>query len=215
MYENKEGLKKGTPFQIFVNDIIINKFMDIQSELFIVAEEQYKGETTAGIEIKNDDVYINTGNIYIEIKEKSKSTNYYWVSSGILKNDNSTFIAIGNYHEIFILNKYRLKNLYIHYSGNSYKTEWYELKYREIPTSKGFTFQKIRNIDNFYEKYFFNDIEIYNQVVHDKITLKYSKRNNTIKIASELYPEKIFNFKEVFSKYLNNEYFINEFERYE
>lgn len=72
---------------------------------------QYEGENEFGLEIKNDLKNLETGNYYIEYKERMKNS-MDWVDSGILKNDNSKFILLGNENNLAIFEKRTLLNIY-------------------------------------------------------------------------------------------------------
>jgi len=52
-----------------------------------------------------------TGNAYIEIAEKSDPKNDKYVNSGIYRDDNTWLWLIGNYTEIYIIQKNLLKML--------------------------------------------------------------------------------------------------------
>ena len=88
------------------------------------------GETSGGIEIKHDEMYKKTGNLYIEIAEKSHPNNSNYVLSGIYRADNSWLYAIGDYETFFIFAKSILKLLH--------KSKTHEYESKEIATSKGF-----------------------------------------------------------------------------
>jgi len=90
------------------------------------------GENLQGIEIKFDDKYNKTGNLYIEVKEKSNPKNINYINSGIYRNDNSWIYLIGNYEEIFIFGKSHLKLIYE--KGKNIKIK--------KPTSIGFLLKK-------------------------------------------------------------------------
>jgi len=128
----KECLEKGLEFQDFVTDILLNE-ISISLSTYSSKKYQLKGENKQGVEIKFDDKYNDTGNIYIEISEKSNPSNYNYVSSGIYRNDNTWLYIIGNYSILFIFGKSILKGMH--------KSK----KYREveISTSKGFLIPKI------------------------------------------------------------------------
>ena len=66
-----------------------------------------KGESIAGVEIKHDKRMKETGNIYIEFAEKHYQDKKY-VYSGILRKDNTTFYAIGDFHLVLLLSKEQL-----------------------------------------------------------------------------------------------------------
>ena len=86
------------------------------------------GENKCGFEIKFDDKTKETGNVYIEVSEKSNPANPEYIASGIYRNDNTWLYIIGNYEKIFIFPKSYLRML--HSKG----------KFKEVqtPTSKGF-----------------------------------------------------------------------------
>jgi hypothetical protein len=123
----KKKLNQGLEYQDFISDIFY------ENGIIIVAYsskcyQNERGENRIGIEIKNDAQFEKTGNIYIEIAEKSNPKNESYVMSGIYRNDNSWLYAIGNYKIIFIFGKETLKILH--------KLS----RYKEVktPTSKGF-----------------------------------------------------------------------------
>ena len=55
---------------------------------------------------------IETGNIYIEVKEKAHPDNANYVDSGIFRNDNTWLYLIGNYTTVYIFGKSLLKLMY-------------------------------------------------------------------------------------------------------
>lgn len=128
----KEKLEQGLEFQDFVTDILFNElFIPLSS--YQSKKYQLKGENKQGIEIKFDDKFNDTGNIYIEISEKSNADNINFIDSGIYRNDNTWLYIIGNYKILFIFGKNTLKLMY--------KSKRY--KEVEIPTSRGFLIPKI------------------------------------------------------------------------
>jgi hypothetical protein len=134
MTENyKEMLQKGLEYQDFVTDVLINEF-GISLSSYSSEKYQYKkGENKQGFEIKFDDKYKTTNNLYIEVAEKSNKLNENFISSGIFRNDNTWLFIIGNYEEIFIFSKKHLKLMFASKKFRSVETE----------TSKGFLIDKI------------------------------------------------------------------------
>lgn len=121
-------LQKGLEFQDFIATILV-KEMGISLSSFSSKKYQFKiGENMQGIEIKFDDKFKNTGNIYIEVKEKSNPANLNYVNSGIYRVDNTWLYIIGNYECVYIFGKQHLKLMHT------------SRKYREVttPTSVGF-----------------------------------------------------------------------------
>jgi len=72
---------------------------------------QLRGETDEGFEIKYDGRMKDTGNVYIELEEKSNPDNFNYVESGIYRNDNTKFYLIGDYKECFVFGKKALQEL--------------------------------------------------------------------------------------------------------
>lgn len=133
MTENyKEMLQKGLEYQDFITDVLI-KELGIALSSYGSAKYQYtKGENKQGFEIKFDDKYKTTNNLYIEVAEKSNKLNENFVSSGIFRNDNTWLWITGNYTEVFIFSKKHLKLMF--------DTK----KFRQVvtETSKGFLIDK-------------------------------------------------------------------------
>lgn len=125
-YQDK--LKEGLEYQDFVIHYLAQHF---GLALSIYSSKKYQnqyGETEQGIEIKFDNMSEKTGNLYIEISEKSNPDNDWFVDSGIYREDNSWLYLIGNYSIIYIFSKNILKLLY---KSSRYKEV-------EIATSTGF-----------------------------------------------------------------------------
>jgi hypothetical protein len=125
--EYKEKLQAGLEFQDYVSDVLINE-LGIPVTSYNSVKYQYRGENRQGLEIKYDRRYSDTGNLYIEIAEKSNANNYSFVKSGIYRDDNTWLYIIGDYNKLFIFGK---RTLILMHESNKYK-------YVEIGTSKGF-----------------------------------------------------------------------------
>ena len=105
-------LEKGLQFQDFITDILIKELGISLSTYSSQKYQNLKGENKQGFEIKFDDKYKDTGNVYIEVAEKSNPLNENFISSGIYRNDNTWLYLIGDYKEIFIFSKKHLKLMY-------------------------------------------------------------------------------------------------------
>lgn len=93
----KEMLEKGLEYQDFITDMLLSE-IGISLSTYSSKKYQYSvGENKQGIEIKFDDRYKETGNLYIEIKEKSNAINANYVDSGIYRSDNTWLYVIGDY----------------------------------------------------------------------------------------------------------------------
>ncbi len=123
----KEKLEQGLYYQ----DFVIEQLYKIGLPLISYSSKEFQnmiGENKAGIEIKNDNNYSKTGNLYIETAEKSDENKKNFWPSGIYRNDNTWLYLIGDLKRIFILSK---KQLILLAKSNKYKQV-------EIKTSQGF-----------------------------------------------------------------------------
>lgn len=132
----KEKLEAGLEYQDFIADQL-RKF-DPCIILGAYSSRKYqneKGESASGIEIKHDMKMKETGNLYIEVAEKSNALLLDYTPSGIMRNDNTWLYLIGDYEQAFLFSKNQLKAIYAdeqHYKQRGiYK--------RQIDTSIGFT----------------------------------------------------------------------------
>lgn len=66
------------------------------------------GENYEGIEVKYDAKMHSTGNVYLEVAEKSRPGKPKFYPSGVMRADNSHFYLIGNYREAFLFGKAQL-----------------------------------------------------------------------------------------------------------
>ena len=134
----KEKLQQGLYFQDYVVELLYKNGIPLIS----YSSKEYQnmiGENKAGIEIKNDMNFRKTGNLYIEIAEKSKAENERFVKSGIYRNDNTWLYLIGDKETVFVLSKKQLQILH------------QKKKYREveIATSRGFLLP-VADAEKFY-----------------------------------------------------------------
>lgn len=94
----KTQLERGLVYQDFVYEILSRHGINTVaygSRLF-----QYRfGENKAGIEIKYDDKFKGSGNLWIEIAEKTNPNNADYIESGIYRE--CTEYLIGDYNTIF------------------------------------------------------------------------------------------------------------------
>jgi hypothetical protein len=123
-------LVQGEKYQEFVSKICL-EVQELRIDVYKKKQEQYNiGESRQGYEIKNDDRYKETKNIYIEIAEKTNENNSEYINSGIYRGDNSHTLIIGNYDVFYFFSIKQLRK--IHKMKKKY--------FREITTktSKGF-----------------------------------------------------------------------------
>lgn len=144
MTENyRQQLADGQAFEQFIKEQLLHK-RAINLEIIDTYEEQYTiGETKQGYEIKYDKKYKDTGNLYIETKEKSNPANPYYVPSGIFRQDNTHTWIIGDYKQVYLFNKQTLIELY---ESKNY------LRYVSTATSHGFLLNQVR-IDEYKVDY--------------------------------------------------------------
>ena len=106
----KRMINNGQKYQDFITD----QFLKIGIPILFYSSKKYQyeqGESANGFEIKFDDKFKQTGNIYIELFEKRNPDNIEYIKSGINRDDNTIFYVIGDYDTIFLFSKTMLKNI--------------------------------------------------------------------------------------------------------
>jgi len=110
--KDPRSYESGLEFQDFVVDLLREELgiliTNYQSRLFQFGT----GENKQGIEIKLDRDILRTGRVSIEIAEKARAANPYYVPSGIYRNDNSWLYIQGNWEIVFIFAKNVLRLLH-------------------------------------------------------------------------------------------------------
>lgn len=134
-----EKLQKGCRFEEYVSSEFKNYGVELGMQY---NEYQWHGENLFGLEIKNDEVFKETGNLYIEYYERhdvSKS----WNKTGILKEDNTKVFLIGTYDNYFIVLKDVLIDVYNRLKQNDPEISRY-CRFAETndKTAKGFLIKK-------------------------------------------------------------------------
>ena len=104
----EEALK----FQDFVCDLFLKEIGFVISNYASRYYQFNHGENRQGVEIKLDTRILDTGNVSIEVAEKSRANIKVWTPSGIMRNDNTWLYVQGNYDIIFIFGKTFLRKLY-------------------------------------------------------------------------------------------------------
>jgi hypothetical protein len=99
-YKNK--LQDGLEFQDFVIEQLAKKIGLVISCYSTVSAQCKKGENPQGVEIKNDCNLQKTGNLFLEVEEKTNPDNSKYIPSGIYRNDNSWLYVIGDYTRLYI-----------------------------------------------------------------------------------------------------------------
>ena len=127
-YKNGYYLKKleeGLQFQDVVTQALYQRGIVVvgySSRRF----QNSHGENMLGAEIKRDGNFRDTGNLYIEVAEKSHPDNPAYIDSGIMRADNSWLFVIGDELDIWIFSTKYLRKLKGRY------------KHVETPTSRAF-----------------------------------------------------------------------------
>ena len=106
------SFESGLQFQDFVIDLLMRELGFALSNYSSRRWQFEVGENRQGIEIKLDRRILETGNISIEVAEKSKSSNSKFIPSGIMREDNTWLYIQGNPDIIFIFAKTLLRGLY-------------------------------------------------------------------------------------------------------
>ena len=93
---NKQSITEGTEFQDFVMDALQSRLGLSISVYGSKAFQLMKGESVQGIEIKLDNWWTRTDRLSIEIAEKSRRENPYYVWSGIFAPNKTWLYIQGN-----------------------------------------------------------------------------------------------------------------------
>lgn len=117
LYESYRQIKteSGLRYQDFVVDLMLRV---LRFPVTVYSSRHYQttvGEGPAGVEIKYDELYARTGNLYIEVAEKARPRAGDYVPSGIHRADNTWLYIIGNYDLVFVFAKSLLQSFQPHY----------------------------------------------------------------------------------------------------
>lgn len=107
----KAKLEGGLLYQDFVVDVAWQTIGLAIVQYSSKAYQQAIGESRTGVEIKHNELFGRTGNLWIEVAEKARPRPGPYAPSGICRNDNSWLYATGNYDTIFFFSKKLLRQL--------------------------------------------------------------------------------------------------------
>jgi hypothetical protein len=129
-YRNNK-IESGLRYQDFAIDLL---YQTIGLVVVQYASRMYQisiGESRTGVEIKHDEKYATTGNLWIEVAEKARPRDGDYFPSGICRDDNSWFYVIGNYDIVFGFQKTLLLALRT-------QAQKYPIRENKTRTSQGF-----------------------------------------------------------------------------
>lgn len=106
-----QNLNNSHQCELLVSSAFYEKGVDMG--LFKTLDDQYRGESSIGVEVKADNRAADTGNLYIEVDEKSNQKNSNFIPSGINKTDNTRWFAfvIDNRTNIIFLDASKVHDL--------------------------------------------------------------------------------------------------------
>ena len=136
-----EQLQRGLEYQDFVIDQLCRHGIFIGSYSSRKYQNE-KGESASGIEIKYDSRMKKTGNVFIEVMEKSDASIQNFTQSGIFRKDNTWLYLIGDYDEAYLFSKFQLQKVYLSNveAKKNGKPLWEGVAFKEIATSRGFVY---------------------------------------------------------------------------
>lgn len=123
-------IESGLLYQDFVVDLLLQTMGLAVVQYASKFYQMQVGESRTGVEIKHDEKYAATGNLWIEVAEKARPRAGDYAPSGIDRDDNTWLYVIGNYDIVFGFSKTLLRGL---------KTR-YRILENNTKTSKGFLF---------------------------------------------------------------------------
>lgn len=107
-YKNK--FDEGMEYQDFIADQLRKADPCLILSTYVSRRYQNdRGESATGIEIKYDTNMRATGNIYLEIAEKSNKDITTYTPSGIKRKDNAWLYLVGDYSEAYLFSKKQLE----------------------------------------------------------------------------------------------------------
>ena len=128
-----QQLSDGQEYQ----DFVAEQLYRVGLPLFNYASKKYQqelGENKLGVEIKLQKLLSKTGNLWIEVQEKSNPKNHAYVPSGIFRKDNTWLFVTGDTSVIYVFAKTLLCKLV--------ECEKYNIIENKTKTSKGFLMPK-------------------------------------------------------------------------
>jgi len=107
----EENLRLGKEYEQFVTEKL-QAVLGWTLTRFHTKWTQLRGENKEGIEIKYDRLMQKFKRIYIEVAEKTNSSNTKFAPSGIMRDDNSKMLVIGDYDKAYIFDIIDLRLMY-------------------------------------------------------------------------------------------------------
>lgn len=127
-------MESAAVYQDFVVDVCWN-LLGLAIVMYTSKAYQiHVGESKTGAEIKHDEKYAQTGNLWIECAEKARPREGGYFPAGIFRGDNSWLYIIGDYDTIYIFPKTILQALA--------ECGRYPIKENRTLTSQGFLLRK-------------------------------------------------------------------------
>ena len=117
-------------YQDFVIDLLFDTVGLVVVQYASRAYQYAKGESRTGVEIKHDEKYQQTRNLWIEVSEKAHPRLGDYAPSGVYRQDNAWLYVIGDYETVFGFPKRLLQALA--------RSDRYPLLENGTKTSKGF-----------------------------------------------------------------------------
>ena len=108
--ETTKKQQEGLEFESYIMDWFCTQKNINLSHYTLLKEQINKGENRQGIEIKNDQRFQETGNLFISVERDYGYTKY---ESGVYKNQSWLYV-IGNENEFYIFATKHLKQYYEH-----------------------------------------------------------------------------------------------------
>lgn len=129
--------EQGAQYQDFIADVLASQ-CGISLNAYSSKKYQFeRGESASGIEVKFDDRMRETGNVYIEIAEKSHPEIDDYTPSGVCRNDGSWLYLIGDYEKALLMSKNQLRMMV---EKDDVSLSKLRIRKVQTPTSIGYLF---------------------------------------------------------------------------
>jgi len=106
----REQREKGEAYERYLVWQLRQEGIDV-SRYETQADQYAHGDTTIGLEIKLDTKYCDTGNLFIEVAEKTRAEQLTWIASGIFATSTAPWYGVGDYRNFFIFDRDTLRGL--------------------------------------------------------------------------------------------------------
>jgi hypothetical protein len=105
------SLKDGEQYQRYINECLVAVGSSSFHTYTTKEDQRNKGENVEGVEVKYDKKVSSTGNLWIEVSEKTDPSHHHFVPNGIYSK-HAKYYFIGNYNIAYFFDVETLRGLH-------------------------------------------------------------------------------------------------------